>query len=160
MAAIPERSPDNCHPLLERGQAKRLRQTKKAWRRRKTQYALPPSDEMPANPERAVAHHHVLFLNPLDRALWWVSWIRAHSNTNFTLSNKEPELNVNNILGVFLEFSEISVLGKLLIVSEDRETSSVKLPIMNAYRGCSFSKKKKKNCAEYKVLAQCFIQKC
>lgn len=43
-----------------------------------------------------------------------------------------------------MEFSEISVLGKLLIVSEDRETSSVKLPIMNAYRGCSFSKKKKK----------------
>lgn len=41
-----------------------------------------------------------------------------------------------------MEFSEIFVLGKLLIVSEDRETFSVKLPIMNAYRGCSFRKKK------------------
>ena len=68
----------------------------------------------------------------------------AHSNTNFNLSNKEPELNVNNILRVFLDFSEISVLGKLLILNEDRKTSSVKLPITNAYRGCSFSKNKTK----------------
>lgn len=45
-------------------------------------------------------------------------------NINFNLSNKASEIKVKNMVGVFLEFSELSMLGKLLIVREDRETSS------------------------------------
>lgn len=45
-------------------------------------------------------------------------------NINFTFCKKEPEIKVKEIVGVFLEFSGISMLGKLLIVSEEREASS------------------------------------
>lgn len=144
MAALSERSPDNCHPLLERGQAKRWESQRKLG-----------GDEDPTCPPtlrwdarefwEGCGSSPRSLPKPFGQgSLMGLMEYRAHSNTNCNLSNKEPELNVSNIVGVFLEFSEISVLGKLLIVNEDRETSSVKLPITNAYRGCSFSKNKTK----------------
>lgn len=44
-------------------------------------------------------------------------------NTNSNLSNKEPEVRVNKIVGEFLEASGISMLGKLLIVKKVRPSS-------------------------------------
>ena len=62
-------------------------------------------------------------------------------NINFNLSNKASEIKVKNMVGVFLESSELSMLGKLLIVHEDRETSSdtVVAHREGIYRGCSYS---------------------
>lgn len=107
-------SADNCHPLRE-GPRPRDGTAKKAWR--KTQH-MPSTLGWDAREFRE--GRHVLFLNPLDRALWWVSWIRAHSNTNFKLQGtRAPTLT---IYWGFMEFSGISVLGKLLIVNDDRES--------------------------------------
>ena len=41
-------------------------------------------------------------------------------NINFNLSNKEPEIRVNKIMGEFLESSGIPMPGKLLIVKKVR----------------------------------------
>lgn len=48
-------------------------------------------------------------------------WNRTHSNINFNSSNKVRETKVKEREGFFLKFLGISVLGKLLLVSEERE---------------------------------------
>lgn len=42
-------------------------------------------------------------------------------NINFNLSNKVQEIKVKKREGVFLQFLGISMLGKLLVVSEETE---------------------------------------
>lgn len=77
-------------------------------------------------------------------------------NINFNLSNKELEIKVPKIVGVFLELSGMSMLGKLL--SEERETFSDegRCLLRRHEEGVPTAWKP---CVEYKVRVEGFIQK-
>lgn len=62
-------------------------------------------------------------------------------NINFNLSYKVQEIKVKDKEGVFLQFLGISVLGKLLIVSEEREAFPDHVARQEGISGGSYSMK-------------------
>lgn len=79
-------------------------------------------------------------------------------NRNFNLRSKKPEIEVKKIVGMFLEFSGISMLGKLLIVSKEREALSGHAAAYHQGLRKLFSTAWNVS-VEYNVLDECFIQK-
>lgn len=76
-------------------------------------------------------------------------------NINCNSSNKVREIKLKEREGVFLQFLGISVLGKLLIVSEEREA----FPDHVAHHeGISVIPTARKACVGCEVLVECFIQ--